>query len=663
MSSAHIEGTVIDGRYEVRSRVARGGMATVYRAHDRRLERDVAVKVMHPHLAESETFIARFRREARAAARLSHPNAVAVFDQGLWQDSFYLTMEFVDGEDLRDTLQREGALPVGEALAITEQILDALGSAHRRDLIHRDIKPENVLRASDGTPKLADFGLARAVSDATAASTGTILGTVAYLAPELVTQGNASAASDVYAVGVMLYEMITGRQPYTGDVPINIAFQHVTSTVPPASEQLDGLPRDIDDLISALTAKELSERLPDGDTALAEVRRVLQGLSGESRALRADVAGAVPAVNETSVDGLDQSTEGPNGTAPIWVRPSSGTVALPIGEADPPPPPPAENGASTPRRRRRRALPILLALLITAILGGAAAAYYYVWGPGAVTTVPSIVSMAEEDAIAILENEELVPDIERTYHDTVRAGVVVSIDPSANAEVRKNSTVAVVVSRGMLMLEMPELVGIDVDDARAALDEFPEPEIVEQHSQSVAAGLVISAEILNDVSGPDGESVSAGDEPEAGETYPYSTQIALTVSLGREPIEAPNVVEETLDDARAELEDAGFEVEVLEEREYHDEIPEGSVIEQSHTGDGLYRGDTVTLTISDGPPYVTVPRVTWMSEDDAIAELRDAGLDVNVEYPLGINLGIVQSQSEPSGSSVRKGTVITIRVV
>ncbi|MDN5559484.1 MAG: protein kinase, partial [Ruaniaceae bacterium] len=297
--NTNLAGTVIDGRYVVLSRIARGGMATVYLAHDRRLDRDVAVKVMHPHLAESEPFILRFRREARAAARLSHPNAVAVFDQGTWGDSLYLTMEYVEGEDLRDTLRRVGALSVGEALEIIKNVLDALAAAHRRDLIHRDIKPENVLRSTDGTPKLADFGLARAVSDATQASTGTVLGTVAYLAPELVTEGAATRASDVYAVGVMLFELLTGRQPFFGDIPINVAFQHVTSSVPPVSTIVPGIPREVDDLVAALTAHDVPDRLPDGEHALAKVRRVLEVLSPESAAIRADVSGVTDASDPT----------------------------------------------------------------------------------------------------------------------------------------------------------------------------------------------------------------------------------------------------------------------------------------------------------------------------------------------------------------------------
>src|SRR5699024_8797811 len=229
-------GRLVDGRYEVTSRIARGGMATVYLALDRRLDRQVAIKVMHPHLAEGHDVAARFRREARAAARLTHPGVVGVYDQGSEGETSYLTMEYVRGQNLRTVLRREGALALGDALDVLADVLDALAAAHRADLVHRDIKPENVLVADDGRIKVADFGLARAVTEATAATTGTLLGTVAYLAPEIVTSGIADARADVYATGVLLHELITGAPPFTGETPIQIAYQHVNSELPPVRQ-------------------------------------------------------------------------------------------------------------------------------------------------------------------------------------------------------------------------------------------------------------------------------------------------------------------------------------------------------------------------------------------------------------------------------------------
>src|SRR5919107_1301785 len=274
-------GHLVDGRYEVVSRIARGGMATVYLAVDRRLDREVALKVMHPHLAEGSSgaaFVARFRREARAAARLSHPGLVGVFDQGVDGDTSYLTLEYVDGTNLRRHLGEQGALSVGEAFSILERVLDALAAAHRTGLVHRDVKPENVLLASDGRVKLADFGLARAVTEVTSTTTGTVLGTVAYLAPELVARGVSDTRTDVYAVGVLLYEMLTGRQPFTGETPIQVAFQHVNLDIPAPSGLAPWLPQEVDELVGALAAREPADRPADPGAAPTLVRRTRPAL-------------------------------------------------------------------------------------------------------------------------------------------------------------------------------------------------------------------------------------------------------------------------------------------------------------------------------------------------------------------------------------------------
>ncbi|WP_188037414.1 protein kinase, partial [Actinotalea sp. JY-7885] len=291
-------GHLIDGRYEVLSRIARGGMATVYLAVDRRLDREVAIKVMHPHLAEGGTgaeFVARFRREARAAARLTHPGLVGVFDQGLDGETSYLTMEYVEGTDLRRRLTDEGALTVGETLDTLTAILDALAAAHRVGLVHRDVKPENVLLATDGRIKVADFGLARAVTEVTATTTGTVLGTVAYLAPELVAHGTSDTRTDVYAVGILAYEMLTGTQPFTGATPIQIAYQHVNSDVPPPSDAVTWLPAEIDELVGALAARAPDERPVDAAAALELVRRTRESLDEATLARRADVTPTVVA--------------------------------------------------------------------------------------------------------------------------------------------------------------------------------------------------------------------------------------------------------------------------------------------------------------------------------------------------------------------------------
>src|SRR5665811_1396869 len=290
-------GTLVDGRYEVISRIARGGMATVYLAVDRRLDRQVALKVMHPHLAdgaEGNDFIARFRREAQSAARLTHPGLVSVYDQGVDGETSYLTMEYVPGTNLRQRLALDGPFSIGRTFQILEDVLEALSVAHLTGLVHRDIKPENVLLATDGRTKVADFGLARAITEATVTTTGTILGTVAYLGPELVSQGLCDARTDVYAVGILCYEMLTGRQPFTGETPIQVAFQHVNNDIPAPSLLISWLPIDIDELVAALAAREPAERPRDAGAALELVRRVRSRLDPELLAQSADLAPEIP---------------------------------------------------------------------------------------------------------------------------------------------------------------------------------------------------------------------------------------------------------------------------------------------------------------------------------------------------------------------------------
>ena len=270
MSHDPLTGRIVDSRYEVGQRVARGGMATVYKAYDRRLERDVALKLMHAHLADSPDFVARFRREARAAARLSNPGVVAVYDQGAIDGVAYIIMEYVPGPTLRDHIA-SGPLTVADALEMTSHVLRPLGAAHRAGLMHRDIKPENVLLPADGSvPKVADFGLARAVTEATQTSTGNILGTVAYLAPELITSGASTPRADVYSVGVMLFELLTGEQPFSADTPIQIAFRNVHEDIPAPSTRAEGIPAPVDRLVASMTARDPQERLANADDARGE---------------------------------------------------------------------------------------------------------------------------------------------------------------------------------------------------------------------------------------------------------------------------------------------------------------------------------------------------------------------------------------------------------
>ncbi|WP_371744465.1 Stk1 family PASTA domain-containing Ser/Thr kinase [Georgenia sp. TF02-10] len=630
-------GRLIDDRYQVDARIARGGMATVYRATDRRLERTVAVKVMHPHLAESAEFVARFRREARAAARLTHPAVVAVHDQGTTGDASYLAMEYVDGPNLRDVLRQRGALPLGEALSIAGQVLDALAAAHRAGLVHRDVKPENVLLTADGRPKVADFGLARAVTEATAATTGTVLGTVAYLAPEIVTQGRADPRADVYAVGVLLYELITGRQPFTGEAPIQVAFQHVNARIPAPSTAVAWVPAEVDELVGALTAKELDERPRDAAAALVLLRRCAAALDPATLARRADAA---PAAGTGDLQPVPAMAGGAGETEAVEVR--HGTVALPIGAISPAEPP------APPARRRRRTWPRLLALLaVLVVLVGGGALWWFEVGPGARVAVPAVAGEAEDDAVAAVRAAGLEPDVTRSHHDDVPAGVVIAADP-ADGEAAKGSTVELSVSLGILELEVPALVDGTREDAVAALAAtgLPLGEVTEEFHATAPAGTVLAA------------------TPAPGEVVPHTTPVSLVVSKGREPVDLPDVTGEPRADAAAALEAAGLAVGDLTE-EHSDTVPEGAIVRQSPAAgsEQLYRGDAVDLVISLGPELVAVPDVVGQQVQAARQALEGAGFRVEVQEVLGGFFGTVRAQDPAGGGQVPRGSVITLTVV
>ncbi|WNB84455.1 protein kinase domain-containing protein [Cellulomonas sp. ATA003] len=455
-------GHLVDGRYEVVSRIARGGMATVYLAVDRRLDREVALKVMHPHLAEGASgtaFVARFRREARAAARLTHPGLVGVYDQGIDGETSYLTMEYVDGTNLRRHLGERGALTLDEALGVLESVLDALAAAHRTGLVHRDVKPENVLLASDGRVKVTDFGLARAVTEVTSTTTGTVLGTVAYLGPELVSKGLSDARTDVYATGILLYEMLTGRQPFTGETPIQVAFQHVNTDIPAPSRAVEWLPQEVDELVGALAAREPDDRPADAGAALTLVRRTRSSLDESVLARRADVEPTItlhPATVDPDADaGRDDRGPSTGATARLDVAARGTTVALPIGagirteeelaaEA---------RAGSAPARRRRRLRWALVVALLLALLG-AGTWWYLTSGPGAFTTVPDVVGEQQDVAVDRITTAELDSTVAEVF-DPQAAGTVIGTDPGPGAAIRRDGSVELTVSRGPEMTTVP----------------------------------------------------------------------------------------------------------------------------------------------------------------------------------------------------------------
>lgn len=639
-------GRVLDGRYAIRSRVARGGMASVYLAVDERLDREVAVKVMHANLVSDEDFVRRFIREARSAARLTHPGVVQVFDQGEDDGVVFLAMEYVPGRTLRDLMRERGPLTPREALEVMEPVLDALGAAHRAGIVHRDVKPENVLLADDGRVKVADFGLARAVSTATASSsTGVLLGTVAYLAPEQVERGAANARSDVYASGILLFELLTGSKPFEGETALQVAYQHVHDDVPPPSSRASGIAPSIDELVLTATARAPEDRPADAREllmVLRETRRRTPPADLDRRPISRHSDGPPPpAVNsdedwrrpDDAASGRGDATVSLAALAADDARHATSRIDLPA-DAEP----------RAPRRRHRRGRVVTLVVLLAAVLLGAAG-WYVGAGPGAYVDVPRVVGQSQQDAVKVLDARGLDHSVKQVYSESAPVGQVTATDPGPGDKVRKNGSVELEVSRGPERHAVPKVVGMSEVEARAAvLDaQLTVGEISRDYDDKVSEGDVISA------------------SPAPGKELKRGTAVDLVVSKGREPVDVTSWVGKPADQATAALKKDGFKVTSTED--FSEQVPKGSVIAQSPDSGTAYRGDTVKLVVSKGPPLVEVPSVIGMQRNRATQELTKAGFQVNVDKVLGGYFGTVRFQSPGGGSKAPKGSTVTITIV
>ncbi|WP_405873662.1 MULTISPECIES: Stk1 family PASTA domain-containing Ser/Thr kinase [unclassified Streptomyces] len=632
-------GQVLDGRYHVEARIAVGGMATVYRALDTRLDRVLALKVMHPSLAADGTFVERFIREAKSVARLAHPNVVQVFDQGTDGSYVYLAMEYVAGCTLRDVLRERGALQPRAALDILEPVLAALGAAHRAGFVHRDMKPENVLIGDDGRVKVADFGLVRSV-DTVTNTTGTVLGTVSYLAPEQIEHGTADPRVDVYACGVVLYEMLTGSRPHEGDSPATVLYKHIHEDVPPPSAAVPGLAYELDELVAVATARNPGRRPQDAVALLAHTRDVRAGLGVEQldamppQALAADHRNI--SEDRTSVIPRALTVQ-----RPLPVNEDEGRQDLHHTSVleTPPPLAPRRRGA----RSRRGPLAIVVAVLL--ILGVGTGVWYI--NSGQFTKVPLVLAKTQAQARKQLSEAGLdLGKVRHAYSDTVQRGTVISSDPAPGTRIRDNASVALTVSDGPETVQVPDLEGRPLAEARAQLKKGGlEPGMVtREFSDDVPKGSVIST------------------DPESGTKRHAGAAIALVVSKGS-PVDVPDVTGEDLTDAKADLEDAGLTVKVASER-VNSEYDKGQVAAQTPEGDSqAAEGDTVTLTLSKGPEMIEVPDVTGDSVDDAKKALEDAGFKVDEDRGLlGLFGDTVKGQSVKGGETAPKGSTITIKI-
>ncbi|MFJ3421370.1 Stk1 family PASTA domain-containing Ser/Thr kinase [Streptomyces sp. NPDC086082] len=644
-------GQLLDGRYRVDARIAVGGMATVYRAVDTRLDRVLALKVMHPTLAADGHFVDRFIREAKSVARLAHPNVVQVFDQGADRTYVYLAMEYVAGCTLRDVLRERGALQPRAALDILEPVLAALGAAHRAGFVHRDMKPENVLIGDDGRVKVADFGLVRSV-DTVTSTTGSVLGTVSYLAPEQIEGGNADPRVDVYASGVVLYEMLTGRKPHEGDSAAIVLYKHLHEDVPPPSAVVPGLAYELDELVATATARTPDLRPYDAVALFGLVREARARLSdGQLDAVppQALTSEHPNAENRTSV--IPRSLTSPTlGSARAGGPPSRPLPVDDDGPGDPlnrtsrfesgPPLPPRRREA---RRPRRGLLAIVAALLLVV---GVGTGVWYI-NSGQFTKVPPLLSKSEAQAKDRLKEAGLdVRKVDHAYSDTVKRGTVISTDPESGARIRNNDSVALTISDGPETVKVPDLTGLRLDRAQSRLKR-----------DGLAAGMV-TREFSDDV--PKGSVISTS--PDAGTERHADSAIALTVSKGG-AVDVPDVTGEDLEDAKADLQEAGLTVKVAA-TQVTSEYDAGQVARQTPAGDSqAAEGDTVTLTLSKGPEMVEVPSVVGASVDAATKLLEQSGFEVKEDRGLlGLFGDTVKKQSVDAGEQAPKGSTITITI-
>ncbi|MEU9030119.1 Stk1 family PASTA domain-containing Ser/Thr kinase [Streptomyces sp. NPDC048383] len=630
-------GRVLDGRYRIDARIAAGGMATVYRAVDTRLDRVLALKVMHPALAADGAFVDRFIREAKSVARLAHPNVVAVFDQGTDGPYTYLAMEYVSGCTLRDVLRERGALQPRAALDILEPVLAALGAAHRAGFVHRDMKPENVLIGDDGRVKVADFGLVRSVGSVTN-TTGSVLGTVSYLAPEQIENGITDTRVDVYACGVVLYEMLTGSKPHNGGSPAQVLYQHLNEDVPPPSALVPGLPAGLDALVAQAAARNPELRPSDAAALLGLVRGVRDGLGeGEldavppqalarTRTAAEDRTGVIPRAVDDQQPVLHTSRLASTPLAP----------STPLASSAPPPP-----SRRLPRGPRRGPLLIVAGVLLALGLG---TGVWYI-NSGQFTKVPNLLGKSEERAKSQLSAAGLgVKRIDRKFSDAFERGTVMNTDPEGGKRIRGNGAVVLTVSRGPEVVGVPDLKGRPLEEAKAELTKTGlAPGIVTQaFSQDVARGSVIST------------------DPAGGQRRAPDTAVALVVSKGR-PVQVPNVTGRTLDQAREALEGLGLTVRTAGEQVNSPSAP-GTVANQSAlAGAQAAAGDTVTLTLSKGPRQVQVPDVTGKDLDTARRTLEGLGFQVKVDRPFLSFSDTVDSQSVLGGLNAPEGSTITVR--
>jgi len=630
---ADLTGEIIDGRYQLLSLIASGGMGSIYSALDTRLDRRVAVKIMHPHLAQDEEFVSRFIKEAKAAAALSHPNIVNVQDQG-WNTggvpAVFIVMELVEGATLRDYLDEQGALGVESALRYLVPILSALAAAHERGIVHRDIKPENILISKEGRVKVADFGLARGalLGNTMTGESSIILGSVSYLSPEQVQRGIADERSDVYATAIVAFEMLTGKKPFEGETPIQIAYKHVNEKVPAPSTINSKVPATLDALIQRATDTDPDKRPANAGEFLSALREIQSALdpSRKQMSLELDLP---PAALQSKVR---KKGRGVTGKSPI-----------PSARVEPVAPP--EITARTRRktsRRVQRNRAIALLLVIALIAGG----WYLKTGPGARIVVPSLAGMKVAAATAQLKAVGLVGEVEKeVFSEEINKGLIIESRPAGGGRIKADGIVKYILSKGPERYVIPNLQGESPTAAIAILTKDP----LKVGNQTE----------LFDPKIPVGQVI--GTDPKAGSSVTRDSVINILISKGQEQVALNSYVGKIGEQALNELTDAGFNVST--KYVSSETVPLGAVISQSPDGGGSQgKGAAVALVISKGTDFTFIPNVYSLEESVAVKALKSLGLKYTVRRIGSKKIKHVTNVTPKVGTSVKRGSTVSLTV-
>jgi beta-lactam-binding protein with PASTA domain/serine/threonine protein kinase len=629
-----LTGNLIDGRYQLLRQMDAGGMATIYEAIDTRLDRRVAVKIMHAHLAQDEQFVERFIREAKAAAALSHPNIVAVQDQG-WNQSgvpaVFIVMELVDGHTLREYLNERGKIAVADGIKFLLPVLSALGAAHRLGIVHRDVKPENILVSKEGRIKITDFGLAKGamIGSTMTAESSVILGSVSYLSPEQVSRGIADSRSDVYSAAITAFEIFTGTKPFEGEEPIQIAFMHVNSRVPRISSLIPEVPKALDDLIFAATSVDPDERPRDCQIFHSQLLTISQALNpaAPQMSLELDIPIApMRSKKKKSRGKFAQMTERISLTLPVAAAKES-TVQV------------RERRKISKRVRRNRWIAAGLAILL------GITTWWVLIGPGASVKFPSVVGATTEQANSTLTALGLkTVTVEERFDEDIAKGRVISTDPFAGDSIALGGTVNLVVSKGAERYTIPALVNLTPEAAVNLLAKSPLKvgEITEVFNGKVPKGFVISS------------------NPDQGTRVKRDTLVDMVVSKGIETFSLASFVGTNGEQALNELTAAGFSVTTT--YAFDEKAMPGEVIsQQPAAGTALAKGAAVEIFVSKGSAFVYVPNVMRYTQDRAVALLEDLGLKVVVKK-VTKSAKLVIGIDPKVNAKVKRGSTVTLTV-